>query len=68
MKSCLQEYRDCDICFCAKAPVSKEKIRFIINIEVQNDFYPGYPIIKREIYYCSRMISSQYGAEFSDAY
>ena len=116
MKSCLQEYRDCDIqeiiekyiegepdvaevavniderspeeqikngitedtsiyegtvtydiCFSAKAPASKEAIRLIINIEAQSDFYPGYPIIKRGIYYCSRLISSQYGVEFSNA-
>ena len=33
-----------DIRFCAKAPASKEKIRLIINIEAQNDFYPGYSI------------------------
>lgn len=57
-----------DIRFCAKVPVSKEKIRLIINIEAQNDFYPGYPIISRGIYYCSRLISSQYGVEFSDAH
>ncbi len=38
----------------------------IINIEAQNDFYPGYPIVKRGIYYCSRIISSQYGVEFAD--
>lgn len=57
-----------DIRFCAKAPASKEKIRLIINVEAQNDFYPGYPIIKRGIYYCSRLISSQYGVEFSDAH
>ena len=48
--------------------MSKEKIRLIINIEAQNDFYPGYPIISRGIYYCSRLISSQYGVEFSDAH
>lgn len=40
----------------------------IINVEAQNDFYPGYPIIKRGIYYCSRMISSQYGVEFTDTH
>ena len=57
-----------DIRFCVKVPVSKEKIRLIINIEAQNDFYPGYPIISRGIYYCSRLISSQYGVEFSDAH
>ena len=31
-------------------------------------FYPGYPIIKRGIYYCSRMISAQHGTEFSDSH
>ena len=45
-----------DIRFLAIAPVSGELIRLIINIEAQNDFYPGYPLIKRGIYYCSRMI------------
>lgn len=36
----------------------------ILNVEGQNNFYPGYPVIKRGIYYCSRMISAQYGTEF----
>ncbi len=36
-----------DIRFLAFAPVSGELIRLIINIEAQNDFYPGYPLIKR---------------------
>ena len=40
----------------------------IINIEAQNDFYPGYPLIKRGIYYCSRMISAQYGTEFTNSH
>ena len=30
--------------------------------------YPGYPIIKRALYYCSRMISFQYGSEFTEAH
>lgn len=37
----------------------------IINIEEQNDFYPGYPILKRAAYYCARMISAQNGTIFS---
>ena len=37
-------------------------------MEAQNDFYPGYPIIKRALYYCSRMISSQYGSEFTETH
>ncbi len=57
-----------DIRFLATAPVSKEWIRLIINIEAQNDFYPGYPLIKRGIYYCSRMISAQYGTEFASSH
>ena len=57
-----------DIRFLAIAPVSGELIRLIINIEAQNDFYPGYPLIKRGIYYCSRMISAQYGTEFINSH
>lgn len=57
-----------DICFYAIIPSTEERISLIINIEAQNDFYPGYPIIKRVIYYCSRMVSSQYGREFTNSY
>lgn len=57
-----------DIRFLAIVPKKKETIRLIINIEAQNDFYPGYPLIKRGIYYCSRMISSQYGVEFTETH
>ena len=57
-----------DIRFTALAPVSGELIRLIINAEAQNDFYPGYPLLKRGIYYCSRMISSQYGVEFTESH
>lgn len=55
-----------DIRFCAVAPSSRQKVRLIIDLEAQKDFYPGYPLIKRGIYYCSRMISSQYGTVFSN--
>ena len=54
-----------DIRFRAIVPGSEEQIALIINVEAQNDFYPGYPLIKRGIYYCCRMISSQYGREFT---
>lgn len=57
-----------DIRFYATAPQTGEMIRLIINVEAQNDFYPGYPIIKRGIYYCSRMVSSQYGVEFTGSH
>ncbi len=57
-----------DIRFLAIAPVSGELIRLMVNVEAQNDFYPGYPLIKRGIYYCSRMISAQYGTEFKNSH
>ncbi len=53
-----------DIRFTAVAPSDGKPIRLIINIEAQNNFHPGYPLLKRAIYYCSRMISSQYGTVF----
>lgn len=57
-----------DIRFRATVPSSDEHIALIINVEAQNDFYPGYPLIKRGIYYCCRMISSQYGREFTGSH
>lgn len=56
-----------DIRFLAVAPVPGELIRLIINVEAQGGFYPGYPLPKRGIYYCCRMISAQYGTEFVDS-
>ena len=46
----------------------EEKIGLILNVEAQNQFYPGYPLIKRGIYYCCRMVSSQYGTVFTDSH
>lgn len=57
-----------DIRFQAVVPKDGEIISLIINIEAQNDFYPGYPLIKRSLYYCSRMISSQYGTVFTKSH
>lgn len=53
-----------DIRFRALVPDGGASIGLIINIEAQSDFYPGYPLVKRGIYYCCRMVSSQYGREF----
>ena len=56
-----------DVRFDAIAPTSegstasKDVIRLIINVEAQTTFNPGYPLTKRAIYYCSRMISAQHG-------
>lgn len=57
-----------DIMFRAILPQGQEKIELIINIEAQKDFYPGYPLIKRGIYYGCRMISSQYGTIFTNSH
>ena len=54
-----------DIRFFALAPKSGGFIRIIVNIEAQNKYDPGYPLVRRALYYCSRLISSQNGVEFS---
>ena len=54
-----------DVRFTAMAPSTGEPIRLIINLEAQNSYYPGYPIVTRALYYCCRLISSQYGREFT---
>ena len=48
-----------DIRFTALAPSTKEPIQLIINVEAQNRFKPGYPLVKRGVYYASRLISAQ---------
>lgn len=54
-----------DIRFSASVPDSKQPIDLFINIEFQKDnVHLGYPITKRGIYYCCRMISGQYGTIF----
>lgn len=52
-----------DMKFSAVTP-DNQTIGLIINIEIQNDFNVDYPLIKRAIYYGSRMISAQYGTIF----
>lgn len=54
-----------DIRVNARAPSDGSPIELIINIEAQLDSSPGYPIEKRAVYYCSRLISSQYGTVFA---
>ena len=54
-----------DIRFFALAPKSGGSIRIIVNIEAQNKFDPGYPLVRRALYYCSRLIASQNGVEFT---
>ena len=49
-----------DIFFVARLPDSDSDIDFYINIEIQDDFYPGYPLSARGVYYGGRMLSMQY--------
>ena len=53
-----------DILFHAVTP-SKERIKIIINVEAQKNFYPGYDLVTRGIYYGARLLSSQKEREFS---
>lgn len=57
-----------DVRFHALLPGLRERIHLIVNIEAQNDFYPGYPLMKRGIYYCARMLSAQHGREFTQSH
>lgn len=42
-----------------------EQPELIVDVEAQDDFYPGYPLTKRALYYCARLLSDQRGTEFS---
>ena len=53
-----------DVRFTVLAPDTGEEIKLIINLEAQNKFNPGYPLLKRGVYYCARLISGQYGTVF----
>ena len=54
-----------DIRFSVRIGEIHRQIKLIITIEAQKDFYPGYDIVTRGIFYGSRLISSQLGTEFS---
>ncbi len=47
-----------DVLFSVLKP-EKKKIHIHIDVELQGNYYPGYPLEKRGIYNLSRMISSQ---------
>ncbi len=57
-----------DVRFSAVAPGEDGKIGLIINIEAQSKYHPGYPLVKRAIYYCGRMLSAQYGSVFTQSH
>ena len=55
-----------DIRFKATVPGGDERVQLIINLEIQKNDHPGYPLVMRGFYYCARMISEQYGTVFSN--
>ena len=55
-----------DLRFRARTPLKEGDVYFIMNIEIQNKNNPIYRLVSRGIYYCSRMISEQYGTVFKD--
>lgn len=52
-----------DVKFYATTP-DKKRMKLILNVEAQKDFYPGYDLVARAVFYCARMISSQLDTEF----
>ena len=55
-----------DVRFSAVAPGEEEPIRLIVNVEAQKEG-SSYPLIKRALYYVSRMISSQKNTVLAEA-
>lgn len=55
-----------DIRFRAITP-HNDLVQLIINIEAQRSHHTSYPLLKRAMYYVSRLISSQYGVDFDKA-
>jgi len=56
-----------DIRYHTIVPNKREFIELIVNIEAQNEYNPGYPLLKRGIHYGSSMISGQYGTVFTNS-
>ncbi len=57
-----------DIRFNAVVPDTDEPVQLIINVEAQKSDKTPYPIIKRAIYYVSRMISAQKNKVFTNSH
>ena len=59
---------DMDICIHARLPKDMDsQVGVIINIEVQQNFHPGYDIIKRGIYYGCSLIAMEKETVFADS-
>ncbi len=54
-----------DVRFHAWLPGRQTRIKLLIDVEAQKDYFPGYDIVTRGVFYTARMISSQLGTEFT---
>ena len=52
------------LCYIDVPQKDGKKIRVYLNVEIQNNLYPGYSIITRGQTYIARMLSSQWGREY----
>ena len=57
-----------DIFFTAFLPDTHEKTLLLINIEAQNNFHPGYPLLSTMVYNMCREVSFQHGVEFAGSH
>ena len=53
-----------DVRFYAITPDEKH-IKLLLNLEAQKDYYPGYDLVTRGVFYTARMISAQLDTEFT---
>jgi len=53
-----------DIRYRTIVPNEDDSIELIINVEAQNEYNPGYSLVKRGIHYGSSIVSGQYGTVF----
>ena len=57
-----------DIYFDAAVPNTDETVKLIINVEAQAEFHPSYPLLKRGIYHCARLLSAQKNTVFTKSH
>ena len=54
------------LCYIDVPQEDGKNIRVYLNVEIQNNPYPGYSIIIRGYAYVSRIVSEQWGSEYDD--
>lgn len=54
------------LCYIDVPQEDEKNIRVYLNVEIQNNPYPGYSIITRGYAYISRIVSEQWESEYDD--